>query len=61
MENDKQEHGETLDQFIKFLALTKQPDRNYVLHEKIKEKRHPAAGKILIKTKGRDYSVHAFA
>jgi len=60
MENDKQEHGETLDQFIKFLALTKQPDRDYALYEKIKEKKHPAAERILIKTKGRDYSVQAF-
>lgn len=61
MENEKQEHSETLDQFIKILALTKQPDRNYKLHEKIKAKRHPAAERLLVKTKGQEYLVQAFA
>ena len=61
MENEKQECSETLDQFIKVLALTKRPDRNYDLHEKIKAKKHPAPERILVKTKGENFLVQAFA
>ncbi len=59
-ENDKTDHGETLDNFIKYLALTKSPDRDYEAHELLL-KTHTTPAKILLKPNKGEWQVQALA
>ncbi len=60
IENDKIEHSSTLDNFIKYLALSKNPDRDYEIHELLLKKQ-PSFSNLILKPRKGKWLIEALA